>query len=76
MTTQERSGRQFGVRSVYTLAWEWGTGSHLLAVPRIDVSRHCIRLEKNKAFKSVQKRSGEYRIRSESDCKWCGMLLF
>ena len=27
----------------YTLAGEWGTGSHLLAVPRIDVSRHRIR---------------------------------
>ena len=34
------------VLKLYTLiAAEWDTGSHLLAVPRIDVSRHCIRLD-------------------------------
>ena len=36
------------VLNLYTLAGEWGTGSHLLVVPRIDVSRHCIRLGKTK----------------------------
>ena len=39
MTTHS-SGRRFGVRSVYTLAGEWGTGSHPLVLPSIDVSRH------------------------------------
>ena len=33
------------VLNSYTLAGEWGTGSHLLVVPRIDVSGHCITLK-------------------------------
>ena len=41
---------------MYTLAGEWGTGSHFLVVPRIDVSRHCIRLRR----KHVKKRSGTF----------------
>ena len=37
------------VLNVYTLAGERGTGSHFLAVPRIDVSKHfIIRLGKTK----------------------------
>ena len=45
------------VLNSYTLAGEWGTGSHLLGVPRIDVSRHSIRLgetKHSKAFKSKE----------------------
>ena len=45
------------VLNLYTLAGEWGTGSHLLGVPRIDVSRHSIRLgetKHSKAFKSKE----------------------
>ena len=40
MMTTHSSGRRFIVRSVYTytLAGEWGTGSHPLALPSIDVS--------------------------------------
>ena len=45
MTTHS-SGRRFGVRSVYTLAGEWGTGSHPLVLPNIDVSRQSTGLGK------------------------------
>ena len=54
--TTHRSGRRFGVRSVYTLAGEWGTGSHPLALPSIYVSRQSTGLGKTmrlKASKSV-----------------------
>ena len=53
-----------------TLAGEWGTGSHLLAVPRIDVSRHSIRLGKtkrSKAFKSVLHGISWLNVRSARD---------
>ena len=47
MTTHS-SGRRFCVRSVYTLgsAGEWGTGSHSLGLPSIDVSRQSTELGK------------------------------
>ena len=50
------SGRRFGVRSVYTLAGEWGIGSHPMVLPSIDVSRQCTGFGKTmrlKASKSV-----------------------
>ena len=51
MTTHS-SGRRFGVRSVYTLAGEWGTGSHPLALPSIDVSRQSTGFEKTMRLKA------------------------
>ena len=51
MTTHS-SGRRFGVRSVYTLAGEWGTGSHPLILPSIDVSRQSTGLGKTKRLKA------------------------
>ena len=47
-----RSERRFGVRSVYTLAGEWGTGSHPLALPSIDVSRQSTGLGKTMRLKA------------------------
>ena len=55
--TTHSSGRRFCVRSVYTLAGEWGTGSHSLGLPSIDVSRQSTGLGKTmrlKASKGVQ----------------------
>ena len=52
-----QSGRRFGVRSVYTLAGKWGTGSHPLVLLSIDVSRQSTGLAETmrlKASKSVQ----------------------
>ena len=49
MTTHS-SGRRFSVflRYVYTLAGEWGTGSHPLVLPSIGVSRQCTGFGKTK----------------------------
>ena len=43
-----------------------GSGSHFLAVPRIDVSRHCIRLGKTKRSKAF-KTSSKAATRSNKD---------
>ena len=55
--TQMRSVRRFGVRSelVYFSRGMGYRQPSSLGVPRIDVSRHSIRLAENKAFKSVSK---------------------
>ena len=58
MTQEEllMADESIGPVSSYTLAGEWGTGSHLLVVPRIDVSRHSIkRLGKTKRSKAFKK---------------------
>ena len=60
MDMRLESGQRFGVRSVYTLAGEWGTGSHPLALPSIDVSRQStglgktMRLKVSKSHKRVR----------------------
>ena len=54
MTTHS-SGRRFGVRSVYTLAGEWGTGSHPLVLPSIDVFRQCTGFGKTMRLKASKK---------------------
>ena len=46
------SGRRFDVRYVYTLAGEWGTGSHPLVLPSIDVSRQSTGLGKTMRLKA------------------------
>ena len=50
MMATHSSGRRFGVRSVYTLAGEWG--SHPLVLPSIDVSRQSTGLEKTMRLKA------------------------
>ena len=67
--TTHGSGRRFGVRSVYTLAGEWGTGSHLLALPSIDVSRQSTGLGKTMRLKaSKMKRQQDLSLKAWASC--------
>ena len=52
MDMRRESGRRFGVRSVYTLVGESGTGSQPLVLPSIDVSRQCTGFGKTMRLKA------------------------
>ena len=67
MTTHS-SGRRFGVRSVYTLAGEWGTGSHPLVLPSIDVSRQSTGFGKTMRLKASLKKKTVVCGRKERSC--------